>query len=427
VDADVVVLGGGFAGLVAARELREAGRRVLVLEARDRLGGRTWFREMPGSGVEVEYGGTWFSREGQPHLASEIARYGLDVTQASAAAEQVWVWNGVRRAGPAVLDELGARLERVPALTDAFAAAAAAVASGDLRGVASLDIPVGTWLAANVDDAEIADYVRAFAGAMGGASVARQSMLAILLDAAEADYSLVEAFRDIGESLTHGTRGLVDEIASGTQVRLGAVVEGVRRDEDGVAVDVRAGGEVRAAAAVVALPLNVWGDVDFDPPLAEPKRRAAAERHVGATTKLLAVVENVAPNSVAFGWGTPLQVGATMRRVGEAQLLVGFGSEQKLDPADLAQAQDAVAAFHPDARVTIADGHDWVADPYSKGTWLADPPGWLGTGLLHELGAPEGRLAFAGSDIAEEGAGWIEGAIVSGTAAAERVGSLLAH
>ena len=59
-DADVVVIGGGFAGLVAARDLRDAGRSVVVLEARDRLGGRTWFRELPGAGVKVEYGGTWF-------------------------------------------------------------------------------------------------------------------------------------------------------------------------------------------------------------------------------------------------------------------------------------------------------------------------------------------------------------------------------
>ena len=49
-DADVIVIGGGFAGLVAARDLRAAGRSVVLLEARDRLGGRTWYRQMPGTG-----------------------------------------------------------------------------------------------------------------------------------------------------------------------------------------------------------------------------------------------------------------------------------------------------------------------------------------------------------------------------------------
>ena len=65
-DADVVVLGAGFAGITAARDLREAGVRVVVLEARDRIGGRTWYREIPGTGVSAEYGGMFFSRATQP-------------------------------------------------------------------------------------------------------------------------------------------------------------------------------------------------------------------------------------------------------------------------------------------------------------------------------------------------------------------------
>ena len=77
--------------------------------------------------------------------------------------------------------------------------------------------------------------------------------------------------------------------------------------------------------------------------------------------------------------------------------------------------------------MTLADGHDWIADPFSKGTWLAVPPGWLSTGLFHQLEEPEGRLAFAGSDISLEGGGWIEGAVMSGGAAAERVAALLDH
>ena len=57
-------------------------------------------------------------------------------------------------------------------------------------------------------------------------------------------------------------------------------------------------------------------------------------------------------------------------------------------------------------------------DPYSKGTWLAVPPTWFSDGTFEALREPEGRVAFAGSDIAAEGAGWIEGAIASGAAAA---------
>jgi monoamine oxidase len=66
-----------------------------------------------------------------------------------------------------------------------------------------------------------------------------------------------------------------------------------------------------------------------------------------------------------------------------------------------------------------------VRDPFSKGTWLSVPPGWFSDGTFDALEASEGRLAFAGSDIASEGAGWIEGAIASGIAAAAGTDALL--
>jgi len=70
--------------------------------------------------------------------------------------------------------------------------------------------------------------------------------------------------------------------------------------------------------------------------------------------------------------------------------------------------------------VLASDGHDWVADPFSKGTWFAAPPAWESGDAGAQI-APEGRLAFAGGDIAPVGAGWIEGAIVSGGDAARTV------
>jgi monoamine oxidase len=67
-DADVIVIGAGFAGVAAARDLTEAGHRVVVLEARDRIGGRTWYRQIPGTDVRAEYGGMFISRATQPSL-----------------------------------------------------------------------------------------------------------------------------------------------------------------------------------------------------------------------------------------------------------------------------------------------------------------------------------------------------------------------
>ena len=86
--ADVIVVGGGFAGVTAAREAALRGRSVLLLEARDRLGGRTWSSEW--DGIPVEYGGAWVHWH-QPHTWSEITRAGLRV-ELSAEAERAHWW-----------------------------------------------------------------------------------------------------------------------------------------------------------------------------------------------------------------------------------------------------------------------------------------------------------------------------------------------
>ena len=71
---DVVVIGAGFAGLVAARDLIESGHRVLVLEARDRPGGRTYSSTFPGTDIVIDLGAEWFDPARHPYLAAEVER-----------------------------------------------------------------------------------------------------------------------------------------------------------------------------------------------------------------------------------------------------------------------------------------------------------------------------------------------------------------
>src|SRR5690242_10982505 len=99
--ADVVVIGAGFAGLIAARELGHAGLDVLVLEARDRVGGRTWTDRRLGH--DLELGGTWVHWV-QPHTWAEMTRYGREITRSPAVEEAYWLGAGdARRTG--TLDE----------------------------------------------------------------------------------------------------------------------------------------------------------------------------------------------------------------------------------------------------------------------------------------------------------------------------------
>jgi monoamine oxidase len=97
-DYDVVIIGGGFAGATVARELQHKGFGVLLLEARDRLGGRTWTQEALGHRIEL--GGTWVHWV-QPHVWAEITRYGLELTQSPVPSWGRWIVDGELRKGSA--------------------------------------------------------------------------------------------------------------------------------------------------------------------------------------------------------------------------------------------------------------------------------------------------------------------------------------
>lgn len=421
-DPDVVVIGGGFAGLIAARDLREAGRSVVLLEARDRLGGRTWYRELAGTDVKVEFGGTWFWSELHTGLAAEIARYGIAVRPSPPVDSMAWLRAGELRSGPRVLQAVRDALIPFEPIFEAAASRIRAAWDGDRTALDDLDAPMATWLGGLGLPLETTDFLMAYTAAMGGGDPTRLSALGIIADAALLDYRFDDVLASVGESFAEGSASLVDAIAkdAGGELRLGAVVTRVQRDDQGVTVDLVDGGRVRARAGVLTLPVNVWSDVAFEPSLSSEKRRIGASGNPGATTKVLAVARGVPANFVSAGWPATLQAVVGGREMVGGRLVVGFSGVGGIDPADPAAVEKALRVYLPDCEVLTSDGHDWVADPFSKGTWFAAPPGWV-TGDASAQIAPEGRLAFAGGDVAPVGAGWIEGAIVSGRDAARTV------
>ena len=333
-DADVIVIGAGFAGIAAARDLQEAGRRVLAVEARDRIGGRTWYREIPETGVWAEYGGMFFSRATQPHLARESERYGIAVTPGSEPDSLTWIRGDERREGLEQIELMQATLER-SGLRDALAATKRAFETEGRTALGAFDISVAEFVDGLGAEPEAADYLRSFMASMGGTSIDRCSALPLLWDMVELDYSPADVFVDVGELFTDGTKSLIDAMAAGLDVRFGTVVTSVTQGAGGVTVGLADGGTLSASAAVIALPLNLWADVTFDPPLAEPKRRAAATGHAGEVSKVLAVVEHAPETYIGAAWGTPIQAGFVTRAAGEGRrLFMGFSVQDRVDLAD---------------------------------------------------------------------------------------------
>lgn len=431
-EPEVLVLGGGFAGLTAARDLGERGRRIVLLEARDRLGGRTWTRQLPaaepGSTVLAEMGGTWFSRRHQPAIAAEIARYGVAVSETMQTKRTIAVSTQGRVEG----------VTPTEVFADLFAPAQEAIARGvsDVQAAvesgepfpAHLDINASTWIDGLEVPRETSDQLRSWFATMAGGSPDELSLMGLLGDLAFTGYGLESTFEEVGETFTDGTDTLVQAIRGDIrgEVITGVEVAGLRQDGDRVIVSSTDGRSWSASAAVVALPLNCLGDVAFDPPLDEVKAGATRRGHVGRSTKIMAVTEGFGVGTFATSWGLPIQAAIGMRPAGAgAEIVACFDGMQALeDPNDAAEIEQALQQFVPETRVLQVTCHDWNADPFAKGAWLAWPPGWVNE-VVPTLAQPQGRVAFAGSDIALEGGGYIEGAIESGHEAAAYVDGLL--
>ena len=209
--------------------------------------------------------------------------------------------------------------------------------------------------------------------------------------------------------------------ASGADLLLDAPVTEVTRRGDGVEITTGRG-IFRAKAAVLALGINQMKPIRFSPELGAGKREAIALGHGGRSFKLWIRAEGVPVGTLVTGDGSGIEF-AFAERSGEdgSTMIVAFGLMQEENaPGDPLWVREQVAKLLPNARVISADWHDWTADPFARGTWVAAVAGREHL-FDHETWKPEGRLAFASSDHAREQAGWFEGAVVAGEDAAEAV------
>jgi monoamine oxidase len=207
--------------------------------------------------------------------------------------------------------------------------------------------------------------------------------------------------------------------------RLNTTIRHVAQDRHGVTVTTQAGERFQGRAAVIAVPLNTLADIHFEPALNAARREAAAEGHVGHSVKVWALVEGAPQGYYGAGMAPGLLWLTTQKELPEGSLMLGFGPGPGLfDIHSVEAVQRNVDAYMDGARVLKVDAHDWSADPYSKGAWAGNGPGQL-TRWAEGIRNPEGRLFFAGSDIATRWCGFMEGAVDTGSKAAASVDALL--
>lgn len=440
-EADVVVIGAGLAGLTAADELARAGLEPLVLEARDRVGGRT-LSEPIGDGAVAELGGQWLAR-GNTRMAALAERAGAPLFQNHAGGTDLMELAGrIRRQRgslpplrPAALLDVGFarwKLDRLVASVPVRAPWRAPHAAAlDGRSVAD-------WLDANVRSREGRELLDVAFSTLWGTAPDRINLLQALAYIGSTGRFDNLTTTKIQDRVTGGAARISHFLAAGLgdRVLLEAPVSALRYG-DGAVEAVSARGTVRARRAVVAVPPQLAERIGFEPGL--PHERAVALRSLpmGAVTKVSAVygrpfwreqglsgkaLTSEGPLTAVFDNSAPGQ--------DAAGVLVGFAPGRRcrdlaaLPPAERRQAVlgTLVRLFGPEA--ASPDGYvekDWTADPWSLGGYFGLPEIGSVSGRMRVLAEPVGPVHWAGSETVLKDYGGMEGAVTSGERAAAEV------
>ena len=442
IETDVVVVGAGVAGLAAARRLVAAGRDVVVLEARDRVGGRLWNTEIGGEANEL--GGEWIAPY-QSRMHALLEELGIELFPAYRDGDDVYVdEDGLaqRHGGGYGLSSAEERaLEEADGKLDALAKKLDPEAPWEHPRARELDtITFDEWLRTEVGDEVARENLRSYL-ADGFLTKPAYSFSVLqglwVIAGAGGTYELFAAeqclaYRVVGGSQLVPIR-MADEL--GERVVLSAPVRSIVWSDDGVEVD--AGHiQAKAGAAIVAVAPNLAAAIRFQPALPAWRMRLQQASSQGSVTKILAVY----PEPFWRAEGLSGEGFAPHQLVRElydnSPPSASVGVLCTFLPGE--QAEFA-ARLHPDRRCELVlEGMskflgpsalqptdyietDWSAEEWTRGAYGST----FGIGGLTRFGPdlrrPVGPIHWACSDDAGIGHMHMEGAVRSGEGAAEEV------
>ena len=445
IDADAAVVGAGFAGLTAARRIAESGKSVVVLEARERIGGRTETIDVAGTLLDI--GGQWVG-PGQDRLYALAAEVGAATFPQYAKGDAVLVREDepMRIADVAVAFSdraLGAYVEAVSEI-EAMAATVQLDAPWSTPRALEFDgQTLETWMQASIADVEARDLLRLSVQAVFATEPANLSLLHCLVYVASAGgWSYLtdteggaqqDRFVAGTAAVAAGLRRLVEE--AGGIIRLGSPVHRVRQHHDGVAVAYD-GGEARANRVVVAVPPTLAARIHYDPPLPAARDQLTQRMPAGSVIKFHVVYERPWWRDDGLS-GQVLAVGDRIDVTfdgspsdGRVGVITGFFEGVQAIAAEslgeagrrshvigLLRAALGDAAAQPIAYVD----RSWSAEQWTRGCYGAHLPPGAWTQLGPALRPACGRIHWAGTETAVRWAGYVEGAIDSGERAAAEV------
>ena len=448
-DRDVVIVGAGPAGLTAARELRKAGLSVAVLEARDRVGGRTWTDTVDGAMLEI--GGQWVSPD-QTALLGLLDELGLETYDRYREGQSVYIGADGKRtlySGDVfpVSDATAGEMDKLTALLDRLAAEVGATEPWAHPKARELDtISFHHWLRQNSADEEACNNIGLFiaGGMLTKPAHAFSALQAVLMAASAGSFTHLTDEDFILDKRVVGGMQQVSELQAaelGDDVVLASPVRMITwedRDEpDGSrATVVSDRATVNARFVIMAVPPNLYSRVSYNPPL--PRRQHQMHQHqsLGLVIKVHAVYSTPfwredGLSGTCFGAGALVQeVYDNTNHEDPRGTLVGFVSDEKADAMFELTAEErrraileSMARFLGDKALEpeVYYESDWGAEEWTRGAYAAS----YDLGGLHRYGkdqhAPVGPIYWACSDLAAEGYQHVDGAVRMGRSVAARI------
>jgi monoamine oxidase len=447
IEADVCIVGAGYAGLTAARRLTQAGRSVVVLEARDRVGGRVWSRDSEARpGTALDMGGTFLSpRQERIHaLADEmgVARYRTNVIGDSLLATggklQRYESHKTPRINPLALASFGQAAARL----DAMARKVPLDAPWDAPKASEWDATtIAGWLTSrNVPTRTARVLLETTFRALFCSDLSEVSLLHLLF-LVHSGGGLVN-FMQIEDGYQHfqmdgGAQLVATRVAAelGDAVVLEAPVHSIGHVGDRVEV---AGprGTVTARRAIVTAPPALASRILYDPPLPADKARLLLQLTAGTELKLVAVYDEpfwrddgLCGASVAMddAFEVSLDTSPADGSVGVVALFASGTKGRRLSALpegerreiglDILTRRFGSGACTP---VEVVD-KEWASEEWTRGCSMAGAPAGLITAFGREIRTPTGRIHWAGTETATVSHGAIDGAVRSGERAAAEV------
>lgn len=408
----VVVVGAGFAGLTAARELTRAGVAVTVLESADRVGGRA-STVLSALGSPVDLGGMWLGPQ-HTELSTLAAEHGVSTFPTPTAGKRL-ILDGDRptRAWLPLL-VTGAALLRLslPTSDDHTTIANWLTALPNAAARRLVEVVVAEAIAADVDQVTRKAWASAVRSSGGLRSMLGTAQAALI---------------------TGGAGALAERLARSLDVHLSRPATAITRTPTSVLITTPTG-PITADHAIIAVPPPVSAHIHHTPPL--PPSRAEVERNttMGTIYKAIAVYERPFWRDAGLS-GEVIALTGPVPAIFDVSPPNGPGHLGFLVPGHRAEhlatlstadrratvLRTAAAAFGP-AAVTPADWHEksWHEDPHVQGGYSALPrPGRHA--VTRHPPTPTGRVHWAGTETSPTWPGYLEGAIRSGQRAAREL------